>query len=770
MMLQPGHNWSGFVFIKSIRSKNKRGFGGAIFTGRRVEREGTIAVSDRPLVFIAQYKVLLAEDWLDVGQYWHISGLVKNQEIIVDGFRLVEMAVTISEMWPVVETGEMVRHSLASNRMFHKIGQRKADGLWEKYGRDLYGILERGDIEPLCAGGVGESAASNLVNDWPKYTSGRFRALLAQHEIPKEAIDLFMTMYGRNADERLREDPYRLLSYSAGWLGVDRLARLSCQIPEHDSRQLVGAVEEAMYRLLARGHTAASTDMVKKVLSVMLGSTDLANTAIQIGMGGQSFIRNIGDGLHQVPGPYVMERFLAERLVSMTKMSDRNNQHDLSSVLDSTVEILIDQFENNEQQQVGRNFRLNTCQRKAIQNSLDNRVSIICGGIGTGKTLTVRCLSWILGKLGYVCVRLTLGCDDAKRKAAEAGDVAYPLFKFISGELNVQECIKPGAYVVIEEASMVDLQTYYRLLSLLPESSQLVFVGDIYKSPPVGPGIVFRVLADKIQTIPSTELVEVFERDNAKEIARFACKVRTNLFEEIPLPGIRFENCGEQVIPERLLALYREYLESPQIITPFMACPLAGVTEINRRCREASNPAGRPLLWWDTKEEMPVATGFHEGDRVIFKRDDWKRGIVKGSLGKIIRIHGDMVGRPDRGEMVVATALVGNEEYSIRVEDIWGKKPIFEHSYAMTTCTAIADKFPRILIPMRESASRYFDSEWLYTVLACASGEVVFVGNIGALKEAIKKTAKRPQRITGLRAAFHRATEGFSYPKKPGLG
>jgi exodeoxyribonuclease V alpha subunit len=313
--------WSGTVYVQSIRSWNPKGFGGAIFAGCEVDERGELAPAQRPIVVIAGHKVLRHLDPIEVGQFWRVSGPATEQEITAEHYRIRETAVRAEELAMVRESGQMIIHLLARNRRFPGVGPVKARALWLRFGEDLYDVLDRGDLDPVREV-LNDKTARRLLEGWRQHASGRFVAFLAHHGFPPKLGSKVVSFFGADAEERLREDPYRLLSFSGSWREVDSLARSVFTVSRDDPRRLRGAVEEALYRLLAEKHTAATAAMVRREVHKLLQADRLVVTALREARSSGAYLTSQGGRLYHAVGAYVMERRLAERACSLVRNRD----------------------------------------------------------------------------------------------------------------------------------------------------------------------------------------------------------------------------------------------------------------------------------------------------------------------------------------------------------------------------------------------------------------------------------------------------------------
>ncbi|WP_257217105.1 ATP-dependent DNA helicase [Pseudomonas syringae] len=200
-------------------------------------------------------------------------------------------------------------------------------------------------------------------------------------------------------------------------------------------------------------------------------------------------------------------------------------RHHLSnSFFLQTLMMSLRRFESEERDRLGRDdFSLNDAQRKAVRTSFAHRFSIITGGAGVGKTTVLKALYRALDTLGRPRFQMALSGRATARMIEATSESATTIAGFLSSVSAKEIGMHP--IVVIDEASMLDLVTFYRLARKLPPDTHLILVGDPYQLPPIGAGLVLHILCGHSE-IAQTQLTEVKRQSKASEIPSAAQAIR----------------------------------------------------------------------------------------------------------------------------------------------------------------------------------------------------------------------------------------------------
>lgn len=714
-----------------MRSQNPRGFGGAIFTAVPIDNNGGVTDAGAYFVVRASYLVV-GTTKVERGQWWSIRGPVVERRLSVNGFTMMEHQIEAEEALLARPSGEHVITFLADNAAFEGIGLVKARRLWDTFGERLYELLDLADAVALTSV-LATEIAERLVLAWASQGESRTLQWLQAQGFDARLGRKVLTFFGSDAKERIEEDPYRLLSFCAGWKDVDRLAQGQFGVQRDDPRRLLGAVEEACYRLFADGHTAMVTADLMGRMAPLLGKPpegvrwrDQLSAAVSSGLSNGSFI--IGRHGLQPLGAMVMERQIAQAV------HERLSRASTPLLAANEVELLIGEVRSVD------GIELNEEQQAAIHAAAMHEFLCITGGAGVGKTTVLKAVYRMYDQGNVKVVQVALAGRAAKRMHEATGRSASTIASFLKAYEEGQ--LDGPAVLVVDEASMVDVISMSRICSVLPSHVRLVLVGDPHQLMPVGPGLVLHALS-AVPGIPVVELKTV--KRYGGSIATVATAVRAGVwpkFSDDETDAAAFISCADEVISELVVELVALDRKNSQVLCALRNGP-AGTKALNALC-QARFTAGAPeVRVWNDEFECEEYVGLRLGDTVLCTRNLWAIGLQNGSLGTIVDVPDVQCARRDDvdAEGELALAWVEWDDGQSRpltaniLEDV-------ELGYAVTVHKAQGSQWQRVIVPV--TISRMLDRTLLYTAITRAQRQVVLVGD----DEAARAAAVAPPRAT----------------------
>ncbi|MGF6555470.1 exodeoxyribonuclease V alpha subunit [Pseudomonas sp. S30_BP2TU TE3576] len=747
------------IRVLSIRCDNPLGYGGCIFFGIEIDERGSPSPSPNQFVVVARSK-LLKDVSVEVGQWWRVSGEANPYTRVVNGFRVVEQQIDAEDLQMTLPTGHHIISLLAEGGRFASIGNAKATRLWETFGATLTEILDRGDTTALATvQGVSPESAQTMVEAWHSYRETPTLHWLHKHGFNVALGKKIIEYFGTQTSSLIEEDPYRLLSFLASWSTTDSFARTQFGVADDDPRRLQAAIEEALYRLFADGHTAATRQMVMARLSSILGDQTsifqwrpLAIKALESGLNNGSYLVDDAEQLHQI-GAYVMESAVSKTLLTHLSRDHKQLQLDAAG-----IDAIINGFEIDEQ------LLLTDEQRQAIHMAANNSLALITGGAGTGKTVVLKALYRVYDQMHLRIIQGAVAGLAAKRMYEATNRPAATIASLL---LNVkdQDLVDP-CVLVLDEASMVDIITMYRIVNLLPDHARILMVGDPHQLMPVGPGLVLHALVN-VPQIPNTELKVV--KRHGGSIASTAASIREGVWPEMSaeesqmfafLPiqknavySTNSSNCKidefqGQTIASEVLRLYLQAPDITQILSPRKKGD-EGVHALNKLCQCSVAPNAPNLMVWSKEFDCLVETKFRLGDPVVCLRNLWNVSLQNGSLGRVTQIeHTPLALRDDEGRTIgYAIAWVDWDDGIRRpvTEDLLNDLDL---AYALTVHKAQGSQWPRVIVSI--TGNRYLDRSLIYTAITRAQQQVLLVGDEAAARRAVQALPHLDQRCTGV--------------------
>lgn len=341
--------------------------------------------------------------------------------------------------------------------------------------------------------------------------------------------------------------------------------------------------------------------------------------------------------------------------------------------------------------------QLNEQQQQAVQNAITNRVSVITGGPGTGKTFVSRAVLTAMKPASCYIVAPT--GKAAKRAAVVTGMAASTIHRFV-GKLATGKMECPQV-ILIDECSMVSVEVFHMLLKVLNSETRIVIVGDVDQLPSISCGAV---LQDVIEsgTIPVTRLTQVMRQAEGSEIVNNARKINEGnndlaegtdfmIFANDNEDRIRAALLG--FITKRLPEMGYEYLRDCQVLVGQKRGTI-GSNGLNEAIRGIFNPASPDKAEMrgytaDDSGAMIPGCRFRTGDRVIVTENLYEIGVVNGDMGVIKDIKID----PKDAEKNCVTVTIDGEQ-TFDVPFVNGDIDALQQAWAITVHKSQGSEYP----------------------------------------------------------------------------
>jgi exodeoxyribonuclease V alpha subunit len=402
-------------------------------------------------------------------------------------------------------------------------------------------------------------------------------------------------------------------------------------------------------------------------------------------------------------------------------------------------------------------------QREAILRALRDKVLVVTGGPGTGKTTLLR---GVLAVLARKRVRTALAAPTgraAKRMTEATGVEARTIHRLLEydprrgGFLRGPDRPIEADLVVIDEASMLDTVLAHRLLAAIHPASRLVLVGDIDQLPSVGPG---HVLGDVIvsERVPVVRLTEVFRQAASSLIVRNAHGIRRGVFPVSPrdkTADFYFIEEEPEKVTERVVRLVAEDLPRRRGVDPFtdvqVLCPMnrgrAGTAEINEALQARLNPDGAEVRQGWKRIRV--------GDRVMQTANDYDRDVFNGDLGRVVSV------RPGDRDVLVEFDGRTVPYTTADLDDL-------TLAYACSIHKSQGSEYPVVVVPLVPAHWVMLARNLLYTAVTRGKRLVLLVGSRRALGRAVsndRPVHRRTRLAQRIRDAFD---EGAAPPVDAG--
>lgn len=638
--------------------------------------------------------------------------------------------------------------------------------LHEKYGRQFHlasceKILPRNPeaIEKFLSSGlikgIGENLARSIVSTFgestlkvldedqerlmevPKIGEKRLEIIRGSWEKAKDIRDLLITLnslglshnlalkiikhYGRDCLKVLKENPYRLAEdiYGVGFVKADRISRL-LGIEESSRTRIEAGVLYILDKAQEDGHVFLPLSELLDQSSRLLGidSSVIESALPYISDSGKIVIDDTPSGkAAYLRGLHVAEKELARRLRAINSFKGLPFTLDFENLLKDTESNLKMSFSH--------------AQKEAVITALKNKVTLITGGPGTGKTTVIRGIIDVSRRLNLKVLLCAPTGRAAKRMEEATGHPAHTIHRLLEYSPNLKRFRKNEDnplevdLLIVDESSMIDTVLMSNLLKATPKSSMLVLVGDSDQLPSVGPGNVFRDLIESSQ-FPCVRLNQIFRQAMGSLIVLNAHRIMSGAMpilagREKGKDFIFYERSEPEEILNTIVALIRKQIpeeygiskEEIQILSPMHKGKI-GVSSLNEVLQKVMNPTG-----------PEIRRGLRLGDRVIQLKNNYDKEVFNGDIGRIEAVA------KETGEIEVSydSRLIRYDPTEL--DEIMP-------AYAISIHKSQGSEYKCVIVPVTTSHYVMLQRNLIYTALTRAKRLAIFVGTKKAVAIATK--------------------------------
>lgn len=621
--------------------------------------------------------------------------------------------------------------------MIKGIGPAYAERIVKKFGVGTLKVIDETPQKLLSIQGIGEKRVETIIRCWGEQREIRsVMIFLRGHGVSPGFAQKIFKQYGVESVAKLKENPYRMARELSGigFKSADLIAQ-NLGIEKEAKERIHSGIEHVLWELSGEGHVcyprAQLTECVAPLLElepsiVEKGIDELAVEGLVIEDGGFIWVR----------GLFLSEVGIARELSRIKGGSCALRSVDIPKALAWGEENLRIQFA--EQQKL------------AIAKAMEEKVMVLTGGPGTGKSTITNAILRISEKLtkrielaaptGRAAKRLS----EITRRRAQTIHSLLEMDFTNGGFKKGKEHPLAADLLIVDESSMIDTSLMHNLLKAVPTSCRVIFVGDIDQLPSVGPGSVLRDLIDSGE-IPVVSLTEIFRQAKGSHIITGAHRINQG---EMPYLGgnkdFRFVEKGEpeevleeivQLVSSRTLPF--DPLKEIQVLCP-MKRGIIGTENLNLVLQEKLNPSDSPL--------SRMGRRFHKSDKVMQIRNNYDKNTFNGDVGFIEEI--------DHSDQVIMVSFDGRSipyDFS-ELDELVLAYAVSIHKYQGSEC-------PCVIIPVHTTHFKLLHRNLLYTGVTRGKKQVILVGSKRAVAIAVQ-TKDAQTRHTGLKGqilAFSRS-------------
>jgi len=656
---------------------------------------------------------------------------------------------TFEEARPATENG-VIRFLQSSIK---GVGEKTATILVERFGVGVLDVLDDDPEQLLSVKGISKKKLVDIVESWGRQREIKnLLVFLQTHGVPTTFAGKIFHLYGAQAEKKLRDNPYDL-AYEirgVGFRTADLMA-MKLGFATDCAQRLEAAIVYHLFTSCERnGHLFLPRDTLLAEVAKMLDTTDFDKLELALyGLEEKKRIRmenlpeqGVDSAVYLIHF-YHYENEISQRLYQLVSHPSPVSR----KKIDKTLPRVEDQL----------GFKLSDEQREAVFDACSNKMFIITGGPGTGKTTITKAVTLTLKELGLK-IKLAAPTGRAAKRMAEAtgfpSQTVHRLLQFQpDGGFHYCEDQKIKADVlVVDEASMVDVHLFVAILRALPHTCRLIMVGDVNQLPSVGPGNILGDLIDS-ERIPCAVLTRIFRQAEESFIVVNAHRINSGQFPRqhpsqapdadffwIPqddtskVQRLILDSVCER-IPERYNLDPRRDI---QVLSPMHKGDV-GTQALNIALQERLNPP-RPGVR-ELKRKFGI---FREGDRVIQLKNNYDKEVFNGDLGWITEVD------PEEQELMVE--FDGNlVHFEASEMDELGL------AYAVSVHKSQGSEYPAVVMPIVTQHFLLLQRNLLYTGLTRARELAVLVGSDRAFRlglENVTAGKRRTHLSHRLRAMF----------------
>ena len=616
------------------------------------------------------------------------------------------------------------------------------------FGLSAFDVLtdDPDEIRKLSSqGSVLRLALDRCIVGWASCQSvNGLASIFRDFSLNQELVQTAFKEFGPNAVNIISQNPYRLVVIEGfSFSHADRIAN-RLKVPQDDVRRMEGAILWALRFEARNGHLCVRTGDIGKVLSTVL-SAEILETfgdpstiqsrllkAIDSLSKAQAVVVDPSIGVY-LPSLYKYERESASKLVDFMH----------SSPIDLDLDKFLDGYEKSQ------SIKLSEAQRDAVHKLVEHKVLILTGLPGTGKTLLTKAFVRMFREAGLSCMLMAPTGIAAKRLAFMVGSEAFTVHRALKydgrlwGHNNLNKLTVDA--VIIDEASMLDQELFYRALDALHSDTRLILIGDDAQLPSVGPGNVLRELIG-CSCVPHVRLTRIFRQSERSEIIIASHKIQQGLsplnFESNFSSEFQFVAVDDEEKIVELIVSMAEKLKGRdanfQVLSPKYE-GIVGVNNLNERLRERLNPPGGQHEW--KIKDLCVRVG----DRLMVIQNNYPLNVYNGDMCKLVAVN-----RDDLAVRVHGIVDGGDSLVNIPKKDA---SKMLKLAYAITAHKSQGEEFGTIIMPIVKSQGWMLQRNLFYTAVTRARSKVWLLGDPMAVQRAIEND-KVIQRNTVLSASI----------------
>ncbi|MDG5813536.1 ATP-dependent RecD-like DNA helicase [Chitinispirillales bacterium ANBcel5] len=604
------------------------------------------------------------------------------------------------------------------------IGEVRARQITATFGLDTLHILDNEPRRLTEVPGIGPKTVQKIIDGWESQRKMRQLMLFLQdYGVSVNMVSRIYKAWGAEAQSKICQNPYALIDsvWGIGFVKADAIAR-KLNFGHDSYKRIRAGLTFTLQEACGDGHCfLPSQDLTEKASQLLQVKDELITFSLDHAIKASLFIQE-GDAIY-LPWLYKAESKTASLLQEKiwAPFSDSNR-------FDQPIEPWLENYRR-ESGWIGAPEQV-----EAIKSATRNKLLLLTGGPGTGKTTVLQVIVAYFAQMGLKVKLAAPTGRAAQRMGSISGYKArtiHRLLQYKPGEgpysfvKNEEEPLDADV-IILDEVSMVDIMLMKSFLSAVPRDCHLIFVGDNNQLPSVGAG---NVLGDLIGSgsLPHVHLKQIFRQ--AAE-SRIVCAAHEIIQGNVPhFKNAKVDNCFflheedphqsvqtiVELVSKRLPARYGfDPSDDIQLLSP-MHKGIIGTANLNTALQQKINT--------NTLKITHGQAVFTLGDKVMQIKNNYDLGVFNGDIGKICAVTEDAVTVDFQGNTVIYES--GNlDELTL--------------AYCISIHKSQGCEFKAVIIPVSTQHYVMLQRNLIYTAITRARELCVLIGTANALKIAVK--------------------------------
>lgn len=599
--------------------------------------------------------------------------------------------------------------SLLSSDYFDLVGDVLAKAIYKQFESETFNVIKNKPEQLVKVPGINLEMAQEINKRYcEKQALFALIEKLSPLGIKYRAIERISEKLGEDSVNLIDQNPYLLLDEGIDFDLVDAIGQAK-GIAKNTPQRIQGGVIHQVKQDQKRGNCCINADLLIKnsINALGVSRNDVANAFNKDREENKLICQN---GYIFTETSYKAEYSAASKLKEIASWHV-NEVHNAEAMLNAYCK--------------AERIELDSIQKEAVINAINNPACIITGGAGTGKTTVIKAVMYLYEQISNNPITLLAPTGKAARRDEEAtghkASTIHSRLHIYDSEEESTELISSGL-IVVDEMSMVDIFLMEKLLRAITPGSQLVMLGDINQLPSVGAG---KVLADLInsQTIPVTTLQKIYRQEGGV-IVENSLKVNKCDYNIEFNDDFKFiDASNDDDAYYKIIDTYINEVDKWGIENVVLLCPRRRVGEDNDVLISSDrlNAAIQDKVNPDEVDKNSLVIGkriYREKDRIM----QWKntKYASNGDVGTIRAIYHD----PNQG-LVITICWENGNTTTLKQKDLADTSL----AYAMSIHKSQGSEYSSVIIPLISSQESGLKRNLIYTGITRAKKKVTLIGS-----------------------------------------